>query len=112
MYLRKAQAGGAPGHTWEEDGQVIEVDDELAASLLAIPNGGFSEAAPPVTPEPEPEPEEPEEPEPEPEEANEAEEEQDGEAEATEEAPPKKKGGRPRLPRDESGKIIRTEISE
>lgn len=66
MYLRKAQAGGAPGHQWEHDGQVIEVDDDLAWELLAIPNGGFSEAEPPqdepAEPEPEKEPEESPEP--------------------------------------------------
>lgn len=98
MYVRKEQAGSAPGHTWEEDGQVIEVDDELAEQLLAIPNGGFSEAAPPPA-----EPEKKEEP---GEESGEEEPEED-------ETSTKKKGGRPRLPRDEKGNIIRpNEISE
>lgn len=84
MYLKKAQAGSAPGYTWERDGQIIEVEDELAAQLLAIPYGGFSEAAPPTV------------------------EEDPEETPAT-----KKKGGRPPLPRDEEGNIIRkTEIEE
>lgn len=70
MYLRKAQAGSAPGYQWERDGQVIEVDDELAWDLLAIPNGGFSEADAPKTepvaedPEPETAPESPSDEEP------------------------------------------------
>ena len=85
MYLRKAQAGSAPGHTWDHDGQVVEVADELAWQLLSIPGGGFSEALP--MPEPQ-------------------------EEESSEEEAPKRKGGRPRLPRDEHGNIIRTEINE
>ena len=48
-FIRKDKAGSCPGHTWERDGDVVEVDDvALAADLLAIP--GFSE----VAPEPEP----------------------------------------------------------
>lgn len=83
MFVRKAQAGSAPGHTWEKDGDVLEVDDDLAWDLLAIPNGGFTEAdAPAAEPEPEPEP-------------------------PAEEEAPKRKGGRPRLPRDDDGNIIR-----
>lgn len=64
MYLRKAQAGNIPGHQWEHDGQVIEVDDELAWDLLAIPDGGFSEAQPPKEEplDPEPDAETPSEP--------------------------------------------------
>lgn len=81
MYLRKAQAGSAPGHHWEMDGSVLEVDDDLAYELLAIPGGGFSEAEPA----------------------------RDEEGEDA----PKKKPGRPPLPRDEDGNIIRkTEIAE
>lgn len=93
MFLRKDQAGSAPGHTWEKPGDVVEVDDELAYQLLAIPYGGFSEAEPPA-PEPDPDPES--DPEPEPDDEDET---------------PKRKGGRPRLPRDAEGKIIR-EVSE
>lgn len=45
-YIRKDKAGSCPGHTWEHDGDVVEVDDvNLVADLLAIP--GFSEVAPP-----------------------------------------------------------------
>lgn len=90
MYLRKAQAGSAPGHIWNHDGQVLEVEDELAHKLLAIPDGGFSEALPDPDPEPE----------------------TDQEEEPSDEETPKRKGGRPRLPRDEHGNIIRTEINE
>jgi hypothetical protein len=66
MYLRKSQAGNAPGYRWEHDGQVIEVHDELAWELLNIPHGGFSEAEPPkaepVEEDPETEPENTQEP--------------------------------------------------
>lgn len=87
MFIRKEQAGSAPGHTWEKDGDVIEVADHIAWQLLNIPNGGFSETEPPVpAPEPADEPETP----------------QDVD-------PVRKKGGRPRLPRDEHGNIIREE---
>jgi hypothetical protein len=97
MFLRKDQAGSAPGHTWENAGDVIEVDDELAWQLLAIPGGGFAEVP---APEPAPVVDEPpadEEPEP--------------ETDSDEEEAPKRKGGRPRLPRDAEGKIIR-EVTE
>lgn len=48
-FIRKDKAGSCPGHTWDHDGDVVEVDDvALVADLLAIP--GFSE----VAPEPEP----------------------------------------------------------
>ncbi|MDR3083334.1 MAG: hypothetical protein LBV60_20855, partial [Streptomyces sp.] len=48
-FIRKDKAGSCPGHSWEHDGDVVEVDDPvLVADLLAIP--GFSE----VAPEPEP----------------------------------------------------------
>jgi hypothetical protein len=93
MYLRKARAGSAPGHTWEHDGDVLEVDESLAEQLLRIPGGGFTIAATPTDePEPEPEPETPEESEPEEEPGTEA---------------AKKKAGRPPLPRDAKGNIIR-----
>lgn len=49
-YIRKEKAGSCPGHTWEHDGDVVEVDDvQLVAELLAIP--GFSEVAAPAKPE-------------------------------------------------------------
>ncbi|KAB7850127.1 hypothetical protein [Streptomyces mobaraensis] len=46
--IRKAQAGSdSYGHTWPEDGAVVEVDDpEQVAALLTIPDGGFSEVTP------------------------------------------------------------------
>lgn len=47
MWLRKEKAGGAPGVTWEADGDVREVDDELGQDLLAIPAGGFTEVSAP-----------------------------------------------------------------
>lgn len=88
MYLRKDNAGSAPGYEWPHDGAVIEVDDELAEQLLAIPNGGFHAAeAPPAEAKAVETKEEP------------------GEEVETEE--PKKSPGRPKLPRDDKGKIIR-----
>jgi outer membrane biosynthesis protein TonB len=101
MFLRKDRAGSAPGHVWPHDGAIIEVHDDLAEQLLLIPRGGFSIAA---APQPEPEPvhevavPEPPQPvlEPEPVE------------EVKPAAPePKKIGGRPKLPRDKHGNIIR-----
>ncbi|MFI0914224.1 hypothetical protein [Streptomyces abikoensis] len=46
--IRKAQAGSdSHGHTWPEDGAVVEVTDpEQIAALIAIPDGGFSEVTP------------------------------------------------------------------
>ncbi|MFF7020285.1 hypothetical protein ACFY97_04620 [Streptomyces klenkii] len=46
--IRKTQAGSdSYGHTWPEDGAVVEVDDPgQVAALLAIPDGGFSEVTP------------------------------------------------------------------
>lgn len=92
MYLKKAQAGSAPGVVWHEDGDVQEVPDDLGWQLLDIPFGGFTM----VEPEPEPEPELDNEPEPESAVEPESE---------TEETP--KRRGRPPLPRDENGEIIR-----
>lgn len=49
MLLVKAQGGCSIGpYTWEKDGDAVEVDDKIAADLLAIPGGGFS------VPEPKP----------------------------------------------------------
>lgn len=43
--LRKEQAGAGPhGYTWPEDGAVIEVDDEHASALVAIPDAGITHA--------------------------------------------------------------------
>lgn len=62
MLIRKSRAGSAPGYTWSRDGEVIEVDDELAVVLLEIPRGGFSIAeAPAPAEEPTEEPEDSEE---------------------------------------------------
>lgn len=87
VYIRKAQAGSAPGYIWTSDGQIIEVDDNLGLQLLAIPGGGFTQAfAPPAM------------------------------NETPENDEPVKRKGRPPLPRDEDGNIIRdpakTEIAE
>jgi len=41
--LRKEQGDCSIGsYRWERDGDVVEVDDELAYALLAIPGGGFT----------------------------------------------------------------------
>jgi hypothetical protein len=43
--LRKASAGADSfGHTWPEDGSVVEVDYDQAMTLLAIPDAGFTVA--------------------------------------------------------------------
>ena len=47
MWLRKRTAGNAPGLSWENDGDVLEVPDGLGAELLALPAGDFEEADPP-----------------------------------------------------------------
>lgn len=48
MFLRKAEAGSAPGFTWQKAGDVLEVPDELGERLLAIPRGGFTVAEAPA----------------------------------------------------------------
>jgi hypothetical protein len=45
--IRKEQAGSCPGYAWDNDGDVVEVDADMASALLAMPDGGFSEVAPP-----------------------------------------------------------------
>jgi hypothetical protein len=59
--IRKEAAGNdSRGHTWPQDGAVVEMPHEEAEELLAIPDGGFTlvpaadEEAPPQAPEPEP----------------------------------------------------------
>lgn len=43
MKIRKETAGtDSHGHAWETDGAVVEMEPETAATLLAIPDGGFS----------------------------------------------------------------------
>lgn len=52
MWLRKTKLlpGGAPGGLeWKSDQDVVEVDDEIGLELIAIPDAGFSEAAPPAS---------------------------------------------------------------
>jgi hypothetical protein len=46
--IRKERAGSdSHGHVWPEDSAVVEIDDpEQIASLMAIPDGGFSEVTP------------------------------------------------------------------
>jgi hypothetical protein len=42
-YVRKDTAGSTSlGHTWPEDGAVVEMPHDEAEELLAIPDGGFS----------------------------------------------------------------------
>jgi hypothetical protein len=48
MWIRKEKAGGAPGFTWEADGDVLEIPAELGLDLLAIPEGGFTEVPAPA----------------------------------------------------------------
>jgi hypothetical protein len=74
--IRKDRAGNdSLGHTWPEDGSVVDMPHEEAEELLAIPDGGFTLVAPstdeptdpeapapddddpPADPEPEPDPE-------------------------------------------------------
>jgi hypothetical protein len=50
MWLRKTiTPGAAPGgYVWDTPADVVDVPDDLAAELLAIPRGGFEPAAPPA----------------------------------------------------------------
>jgi hypothetical protein len=48
MWLRKEQGGSSIGpHEWPEDGSVTEVPDHFGRTLLAIPDGGFTEVPAP-----------------------------------------------------------------
>ncbi len=91
MFLKKNQPGNAPGHSWTEPDQIIEVDDHLAETLLSIPGADFSIAEPPeatlelIPREPQEQPE-----------FNEP-----------DTAKTTKSPGRPKLPRDKNGNIIR-----
>lgn len=50
VHIRKARAGNDSfGNEWSEDGAVVDVPVEQAAALMAIPDGGFSEAPAPKT---------------------------------------------------------------
>lgn len=43
LHVSKARAGSSSlGFTWDADGAVVEVPDEVAAELVAIPDGGFT----------------------------------------------------------------------
>lgn len=43
LHVSKARAGSCSlGFTWDTDGAVIEVPDEVAAELVAIPDGGYA----------------------------------------------------------------------
>lgn len=45
--IRKDQAGSDSfGHTWDDDGAVVEMPHEEAEALLAIPDGGFTLVVP------------------------------------------------------------------
>lgn len=42
-HVKKQHAGAdSYGHEWPADGAVVEVTDEQAADLVAIPDGGFT----------------------------------------------------------------------
>lgn len=48
VHIRKARAGSDSfGNEWPEDGAAVDVPVEQAAVLMAIPDGGFSEAPAP-----------------------------------------------------------------
>jgi hypothetical protein len=48
VHIRKARAGNdSYGNEWPEDAAVIDIPVEQAAVLMAIPDGGFSEAPAP-----------------------------------------------------------------
>lgn len=56
MWLTRSMSGSAQGGlVWDRPGAVVEVPDDLALELLAIPKGGFAEVA---APEPAQEPDE------------------------------------------------------
>lgn len=43
LHVSKTCAGSSSlGFTWDADGAVVEVPDEVAAELVAIPDGGFT----------------------------------------------------------------------
>lgn len=42
--IRKDKAGSdSKGNTWDKDGAVVEVEEDHARDLLAIPHGGFTD---------------------------------------------------------------------
>jgi len=52
MLLKKDQAAQVGAYDWENDGDTVDVDDDFAAELLAIPGGDFTVAEPDPEPEP------------------------------------------------------------
>lgn len=47
LICKTAAGSDSFGHSWPEDGAVVEIDDpEQIAALMAIPDAGFSEVAP------------------------------------------------------------------
>jgi hypothetical protein len=49
LHVRKDRAGSTSyGYEWTADGQVVQVPDEVAADLVAIPDGGFVIVEPPA----------------------------------------------------------------
>lgn len=54
VWLKKKHAGSAPGYTWEHDGDVLDVDEELALELLERPGDEFTEGEPAETPDEDP----------------------------------------------------------
>jgi hypothetical protein len=56
--IRKDRAGNdSLGHSWPEDGAVVEMPHEEAEALLAIADGGFTLVLPDAEEDEEPEPE-------------------------------------------------------
>lgn len=47
VWLKKKVAGSAPGFTWKNDGDVLDVPEELALELLERPGDHFTEGEPP-----------------------------------------------------------------
>jgi hypothetical protein len=96
-HVKKASAGAdSYGNEWPDDGAIIEVTDDQAADLVAIPDGGFTVVDAPTVSKPLKQPEAS----PDEDAAGEDLDEPAGEEnESTDEAPadpPKRKPGRPR----------------
>lgn len=55
LFVSKERAGSSShGHVWVRDHMVVQVPDEDAYELVAIPDGGFSIVEDPVTADPRP----------------------------------------------------------
>jgi len=58
VQVSKTQAGSDSfGHVWATDGAVVEVDEDEARALVAIPDGGFAVVEPAADEPPASEPE-------------------------------------------------------